>query len=257
MIKKWVGYKWNMQLRIHPNWARFILFSGVCVTPGLWWLIQYFFHICTKRLLSAVIFKTTFLLLSSPFLIFVLSDTPPLFNIFILPILPTILPTLCSSSSLRGPLLRAVWCHPLPGVARLLQRLFELWVGHWGWTGTFHQDQLWQVCMTVLQQLNRGNEDTPTYTKTQTKVETAHIPLCMYPHTVLHVSTTQNIPIYTHTVHVQHRCVTLNPVKTSELQTEIHRNWNADLDLVSKNDESLEYFFILLAGSRSFLRVLQ
>lgn len=156
---------WNTQLRIHPNRATFILCSGVCVTPGLCWLILYlfsfsFFHVGTKDY-------------------WVVS---PLKQQLFCPILlssPTILPPLCPSSTLWGPLLRAIWCHPLPGVARLLQRLPELWVGHWGWTGTFHQDQLWQVCMTVLQQLSRGNKDTHThrFTKAQTETETAHNPL--------------------------------------------------------------------------------
>lgn len=63
---------------------------------------------------------------------------------------PSILPSLSSSSSLWGPLLGAFWCHPLPGLARLLQRLPELWVGRWGRAGKLHKDQLWQVCMTVI-----------------------------------------------------------------------------------------------------------
>lgn len=62
-------------------------------------------------------------------------------------------------SSLWGPLLGAVWCHSVPGVARLLQRLPELRVGHRGWTRKLHQDQFWQVCMTVLQQLSCGEEN--------------------------------------------------------------------------------------------------
>lgn len=71
----------------------------------------------------------------------------------------TILPPLCPFSSVRRSLLRAVWCHPFPGVARLLQRLPQLWVGHWGWARKLHQDQLWQVCETVLQLLSCGNKD--------------------------------------------------------------------------------------------------
>lgn len=72
-------------------------------------------------------------------------------------------------SSVWGPLLRAVWCHSVPGVARLLQRLPELWVGHWGWTRKLHQDQFWQVCMTVLQQLS-CEEQNRMYTLTNSKL---------------------------------------------------------------------------------------
>lgn len=70
-----------------------------------------------------------------------------------------VLPPRCAFSPLRRSLLRAVWCHPFTGVARLLQRLAELWVGHWGWDRKLHQDQLWQVCKTVLQPLSCGNKN--------------------------------------------------------------------------------------------------
>lgn len=72
--------------------------------------------------------------------------------------LDTVLPPLWSFSSVRRSLLRAVWCHPFPGVARLLQRLAQLWVGYWGWARKLHQDQLWQVCETVLELLSCGKE---------------------------------------------------------------------------------------------------
>lgn len=60
--------------------------------------------------------------------------------------LPVFFSTLLTFSPLWRSLLRAVWCHPLAGLARLLQRLAQLWVGHWGRARKLHQDQLWQVC---------------------------------------------------------------------------------------------------------------
>lgn len=96
------------------------------------------FHVGTKQFNSPLLLPLNYFLLSS--------------NVYV--------PPLCSSSSLWRPLLRAVWCHPLPGVARLLQRLPELWVGHWGRARKLHQNQLWQVCMAVLQQFSHGNKDT-------------------------------------------------------------------------------------------------
>ena len=78
-------------------------------------------------------------------------------------------------SSLWGPLLRAIWCHSVPGVARLLQGLPELWVGHWGWTGELHQDQFWQVCLTVLQTLDSGEKKICRFLQ-------VHTELCPVPH---------------------------------------------------------------------------
>lgn len=142
-----------------------------------------------------------------------LLSSPLLFDLFmsliyisILPVPPTILPPLCSSSSLRGPLLRAVWCHPLPGVARLLQRLPELWVGHWGRAGKLHQDQLWQVCMTVLQQLNRGN--THSHKDTDKNWDVRISTYCTACENILNT----DLHIYTHThntfefVHILYMC---------------------------------------------------
>lgn len=70
-----------------------------------------------------------------------------------------VLPPPCVYSPLWRSLLRAVWCHPFTGVARLLQRLTQLWVGHWGWARKLHQDQLWQVSKTVLQLLGCGDKN--------------------------------------------------------------------------------------------------
>lgn len=194
---------------------RYLCNSSFLVTHPVFISFQCFS--CGYKKITDIMFKQFFsiFLLSS-----LLSSTLQfiyisLIYILILSIPSNILAPLCSSSSLWGPLLRAVWCYPLPGVARLLQRLPELWVGHWGRAGKLHQDQLWQVCMTLLQQLSCGNKDIHSHT----------CPRCEFTHILYMWTNTEAVPL---------------EMEDYEVEMESQRRWNAVLDLLSKNVKSLK-----------------
>lgn len=57
---------------------------------------------------------------------------------------------LSSFSSMWWPLFSSKWSNSLTRMARILQRLFELWVGDWSWTRTLYQNYIWKVSANIF-----------------------------------------------------------------------------------------------------------